>query len=151
MASNMNRVIILRGESECIRYEAACGETALTPGMLVEFNSSGELDPCAKDATAAEVGQERAFVLENHLVGGDIDKDYADGDLVQYCIAARGSKINAIVAKSAASIVVGAFVQSGGDGTVEVYADGTAIGMAMEAVDNSGNSGSTARIAIRIL
>ena len=129
MASNTLKVVKIRGDG--IRKEAPA-DSAITPGMLVELLSTGRVQPQSNDAVKVPM----AFALENHLIGGDLDKAYAEDDTVQYEVLPPGAEVNALVKASASAIAVGVFVEALDDGTVKILAGGVPIGMAMEAVDN---------------
>jgi hypothetical protein len=55
-----------------------------------------------------------------------------------------------MVAAAAAAIAIGAYLEYAGDGTLKVWAAGTRIAQALEAVDNSAG-GAPARIRVEIL
>lgn len=146
------RTIDLNGSS--LRKEANAGGT-ITPGYLLARSAAGVVV-----AHAAENDNAGAlFALEHDLVGRTVDQDYASGDVVQIGAFPRGGEVYALVAASAVAIVVGNFLESHGDGTLQLTDTDAAtddtqragvIAQALEAVDNSGG-GSEARIRVEIL
>lgn len=148
------KTIILRGAKLTIGKEGIAA-VAVTPGYLVERDSSNEIQPHSN----AGLNAQKAFAREREVTGDDIDTDYAINDTVQYSVCPAGVEVFALVAASAAAIVVNDFVESAGDGTVRIATTDAAtddtqragiIGLAIEAVDNSGG-GSEARIKIELL
>lgn len=150
------RTIILRGVEETISKEGKAGG-AITPGHLVDLNSS---NAWVVHAVAAGASQ-KAFAIENDMVGKGIDDAYASGDWAQVRICSPGIEVYALVAAAATAIAAGDYVESAGDGTVRkvtagnpsgtppVYA-GIPVGKALEAVDNSAGA-TPARIRIVIV
>lgn len=158
--------IVLKGKG--IQKEAVAAGS-ITPGMLVALNSAGKV---AAHATGGGVAQ-RAFAVEYELgfgsystgyKAGGINDAYSANDNVKYVIAERGDEIYALVAAGASAIVAGDLLESNGAGgfrkvtaasqlTSANYTytpAGTALAVAMEAVDNSGGS-SVARIKVEVL
>jgi hypothetical protein len=131
-------------------YDAA---SAITPGMLVEIDSSGDVQA----HSTAEGNALPMFALEDELQGNDIDDNYAADDKVQCWIPQRGEEVYAIVADGY-DIDIGDWLASNGDGylrehTAETESWGVSEGgsvtvyplqivaQALEAVDTSGSSG----------
>jgi len=158
------RTIILKGERLHIRKEGIA-DSAISPGHLVALAADGKFDV---HGTAGGVAQ-RAFAIERELeghysgrdpiAGSPIDVAYAANDRLLYAVCAPGCEVYALVAPSAAAIVKGDKLESAGDGTLRkatagnpsgtppVYA-GIVVAIALEAVDNSGNAASSARIIV---
>jgi len=90
---------------------------AITPGHLVERMSTGKV------RVHANAGQNAVpmFALEDELQGNGIDDDYAAADQVQCWIPNRGDIVNAIL-KNGETIVIGDFLESAGDGTLQKHA-----------------------------
>jgi hypothetical protein len=106
-------------------------DAAITPGMLVEVTSTG----VKKHATAA--GKHGfLFAIEDELQGKGINDDYAADDKVQVWVAGRGDIVNALL-EDEATIAVGDFVESNGEGKVQAVSGSYPIGFALEAVDLS--------------
>jgi hypothetical protein len=139
------RTILLVGKETSIMKEGVCGG-AMTPGHLVALNSAGKwvVHPSAGGVAL------RAFVVEADYNGKGIDDAFAADDWAQVWLVPPGAEVNALVAPSAAAIAVGDWVESAGNGTVRKLAAGTPLGQAIQAVDNSGNAVSSARIQILI-
>lgn len=144
--------ILLKGNGVKVEFDAG---TAITPGYLIQLSSDGDVDPHATAAANAVP----MWAQENELVGNGIDDDYAVGESVKCIITQPGSEIYAKVAASAPAIVIGQYLESAGDGTVRLAVTDAAtddtqrasiVGMALEAVDNSGG-GTEARIRIMTL
>lgn len=138
----MARTIIVKGDP--IQFEAAAA-AALNPGDLLEVTSTGAVQ---KHSTASS-NAERAFARENDIIGGDTATAYASGDNVLYAVTRSGDVVYARVAAGASAIAIGDYVESAGDGTLQKVATAAAtadtkrasvIGVALEAVDNSGGS-----------
>lgn len=120
----------------CIQREAEAGE-AITPGMLVEIDSAGEL---IAHGTAAQECQP-AFALEFAMTGRSITDAYADGDQVIYGIFADGSEVYAIIADGE-DIAVGDKLASDGAGALaEAATTDFVVAEAREAVVTSGAVG----------
>lgn len=148
----MANTIVLKGHSIRKEREAAA---AINPGHLVEITSA---DKVQVHGTAAANAQ-RAFAVENEVVGKGIDDAYATGDWVLYEVLQPGAEIQAVLAASATAVARGAFLESAGDGTLRVLTTAAAtsqasrasvVAVALEAVDNSGG-GSEAYITVEIL
>lgn len=153
------RTILLVGKETSIMKEGVCGG-AITPGHLVALNTAGKwvVHPTAKGEAL------RAFAVEADYNGKGIDDAFVNNDWAQVWLVPPGAEINALVAPEAAAIVVGDEVESAGDGTVRkktpssqlgsgayTYTSaGHVIGIALQAVDNSGNAASSARLQILI-
>jgi len=143
---------------------------AITPGMLLELDSSGEV-------VAHNSAGENAlpmFALENELEGKGIDDAYEEDDKVQVWIPYRGDMVYAIL-EDGENVSIGDFVESAGNGNVQKHVpdvesadsnqvvDFTAysnqiVGVAVEAVDLEASSGGESsgiqgdqRILIRII
>lgn len=148
------RTIFLKNERGLLRQEGIAG-AAIVPGMLVQLSTDGEYDPHATAGGAALP----EFAFEKELWDGtDVDTPYAAGDRLLTGVCSAGVEVYALLAAGAAAVTRGAYLQSAGDGTLEVVAAGTpgtdypgnAIARAQEAVDNSGGA-TTARIIVMVL
>lgn len=124
---------------------------AITPGHLVEFGGSNDLQ---KHSTAG--GNARpAFMREQDYIGQDIDTACASGDRIPYMVGRQGDEVRGLVAAGTSAISKGGPLESAGDGTLQPH--GTAatgdvdniVAYATEAVDNSGGS-EAVRIAIEV-
>lgn len=127
-----------------IQNEAAVTDAAITPGMLVTRTATGIRPHNVAGGAAAP-----AFAVENELIGGGIDDDYAIGENAIYRTFVQGSGVNALLAPSQ-TIAVGALLQSNGDGKLIVAAAAdNVVAQAVEAVTTG--VGVTARIKVEIL
>lgn len=139
----MANTIKLKKYSDVI--EELVAAEAITPGMLVEIDSNGEVRP-------HQAGGENAlpmFALEDELQGNGINDEYSADDPVQVWIPYRGDQVNAILADEE-NVAIGDFLESNGDGYLRKHEAGTAdvveyplaiVGVALEALDLSGSSG----------
>lgn len=113
MSKTAPRTILLKGRG--YRMERAAAGT-ITPGHLLKLDSNGEL------VVQTVIGRvPPIFAVENDLIGNDIDDNYVDNDFVQAEILGPGCEVNALVAASAAALVIGDYVESAGDGTVKKH------------------------------
>lgn len=136
--------IQLKGEGV---FEEGRAAAIITPGMLVTLNSSGNVIPHATAGGRAE----KAFALEDALQGRGIDDNYAVNELVAYAIQSPGDVVFAWLA-AGETAAPGSLLSSNGDGTLQVVAGTeTAVGVALEARDNSDTSSLNARLRVRIL
>lgn len=114
MVSTTPKTILLKGTPQ---YREGVANAAITPGYLVEQMSTGKF---RKHATAA-VRASAMFAIEQDYVGKAIDTAYAANDQLRYLVAQRGDQVYALVAASAAAIVIGDFLESAGDGTLRKW------------------------------
>ena len=132
-------------------------DEAITPGMLVSFDTDEEIQ---KHAVADGV-QSQMFALENpyddDTSEAAIDSDYAVADTVRYFYAVPGDVVYALNAHGGSAAVKGVSrLVSNGAGllkvvTVDASTLATAVvGVAEEDVDNSGGSAKV-RIKVRIV
>jgi hypothetical protein len=136
---------MLRGKQFTIRREGKAA-AAITPGHLVTFNSSGLV---IKHATAGGAAP-KWFAYENELFGGGIDDAYAANDQVLIECVPTGGEVYGLVAAAAVAIVIGDLLESDGAGGFRKLASGVPLGVATEAVNNSGG-GTPARLRVAIL
>lgn len=120
------KTVLLKGD---FSYRTGKANAAITPGMLIEQMSSGNF---RKHATAGGVKPTALFAREEEYVGGGIDTDFAANDSLPYVVAHAGAQVYAIVAASAAAIVIGDLLESDGAGGVRKAGD--------YLTDNSGGS-----------
>lgn len=135
----MTKTIDLKGGF--IRKEGVASE-AITPGHLVEFGGSNDLQ---KHSTAGGNAR-KAFALENDLVGEDISDPYDAGDTVQYGVFGQGSEVYALLADGQ-NVSKGAALESDGAGALRAHSGvGSAVPVeaivayALEAVNASGET-----------
>lgn len=140
----VKRTIIVGGEGLRYEYEAA---SAVSPGDLIIINTVSKV---LRHATAA-ANPGHLFAIENEVFGKGVEVDYAATDRVLCEACTPGMLVNVNIAAAAAAIVIGAFLESAGDGTLRTVATAaTAVAIAEEAVDNSGGATKT-RIRARLI
>ncbi len=148
------KTITLKGNDLVIRKEGIAS-VAITPGYLIERHSAVGVRP----HNSAAVNAQKAFAVENDIVGDGIDVDYAIDDTTLYGVFPAGAEVFALVPASADAIVINDFLESAGDGTLRIAATDAAtdegqraaiVAVALEAVDNSGG-GSEARIKVEVM
>jgi hypothetical protein len=104
---------------------------AITPGMLLEFDSNNKVKPHA----TAGANAQPIFALEDELQGNGINDAYASGDPVQVWFPAPGDEVYAIVKDDTVAITKGDYLESAGGGYVQKHsADTETLG-----ADSSGN------------
>lgn len=96
--------------------------SVIKPGALVTLNADGKVIPHNLDGGNAIP----MFALEDELQGKTIEDEYATGDPVQVWVAGRGDIVYAL-ANSGATINVGDFLVSAGDGTLKPAGSGTTL------------------------
>lgn len=131
--------IAVRGDY--VREEKECAE-AVTPGHLIEINSSGK---CQKHSTAGGPAVPM-FALEESLAGGLVSEAYTSGERVQLGIFRSGDLVYALVADGE-DIDEGDMLVSDGSGCLKERSTedvGAAIAKAMEESDLSVSSNSAA-------
>lgn len=140
MASKTIRIV---GPHIQLELKAAA---AITPGHLVEFNSTAGSTAVHSTAggTAAPM-----FAMEDDLQGKEISEAYAIDTRVQIGVFSPGEQVYARL-YNGENAAVGSFLESQGDGTLRVVDSDASVGdigiksivgVAMEAVDMSGSSG----------
>ena len=150
------KTILLKGNGVQKEDVAAA---AVTPGELLEFDGSGELQA----HSTAGGNAAKMVCLEEAFVGDDIDTDYSAGDNVVYLNPWRGSVLYMFLAdgenvskgdplESDGSGNLQAHtaqaVDEGGTATYTIYAEAV-VGYAAEDLDNSG-AGQRNRIRVEI-
>jgi len=122
------------------RAEEAAAAGTITPGMLVEYTTSGTIQ-----AHATEGGRhERLVALEDALQGRAVATDYSATELVSMALVAPGTVMNMLIA-SGEACDIGDELVSAGDGTL-INADSLAsaslakqiVGRAVEAFTTLG-------------
>jgi len=132
-------------------------EAAITPGMLLELNSSGNVQV----HSTAGGNVLPMFALEDELQGNDIDDAYVADDKVQVWVAVRGEWVYAILADGQ-NVSVGDFLESAGSGLLQkhepdeynesasiggIYTN-QIVGVALEAMDLSTSSGEESSLGL---
>jgi hypothetical protein len=137
------KCILLKGNPIC---KEAKSSGALTPGMLVAINAAGLL---IAHGTAGGVAIP-SFVREAAYIGKSIDDVFASGDTVPFMVCRTGDEVNAIL-EDGNNVSIGAYLESAGDGTLQLLADGQAVARALQAVNTAGGAAATARIKVEVL
>lgn len=133
-------VTILKTAYKPLRQEAIAG-AAVMPGMLVDFQADGELQPHAvADGPAAP-----RFAVEAEQIGNGINVPYVAGETAQYILAA-GMVFYALL-DTGQNVLKGAPLSSSGDGSLKAVRaaaagppavdGGYVVAYAAENVDNS--------------
>lgn len=126
------RTIVLKGKLGR-RYEEARLSVAAYPGYLMEMATAGDAGKYKPHATAKGKAI-MVFMVEDDFRGNTIDDQYAIGDLARFVVAEPGDIINAVLADGE-TIVVGDYLESAGDGTLQKLTDGVALARAEEDLD----------------
>jgi hypothetical protein len=139
------RTVILTG-NELVQFdEDDKAGAAITPGMIVNYNGSGDLVP---HATAGGQGVVR-LAIEREEMGGGLDTVYAIGDTVKVGVCPPGVRVNILIANGV-NVAKGNFLEVGAvAGTFRVLAAGVAKLQAIEALNNT--SGANARLRAVVL
>ncbi len=128
------RVIVLRG-TPTIDEQNLCGATGITPGMLIDIDTSVWV-PHPDSAVGAVV-----FALERDELGDGIDVAYVEDDRVKAAYMHLGERVNALVA-SGQTIVEGAQMEAAAGGLLVAGTTATQIvGVAAEAIDTTSGQG----------
>jgi len=94
------------------------GAGVITPGMLLETDSNGAVAPHSGGI------QGGVFARRDIVEAGDINRDYADGDLIRIGFAQPGDQINGIINAGTTAIVVGDnLISDGAGGLVKAAAE----------------------------
>jgi len=95
------------------RYEEHVANAALSPGHLLEINSSNKV---LKRNSGSTVG-EALFAMEDALQGKTVDDAYSANEVVPCILPAKGSVVNAML-YAGVNYTVGTILESKGDGTL---------------------------------
>jgi len=134
--------VVLLGMDSVIQNEDDKAAAAITPGMLVAYNGSGDLVPHATAAGAAS----RMFALEREEAGGDFDDLYAIGDTVKVGYCPPGVRIAALI--GVVNATKGAFLESDGTGKLRLLTTTNPVAQALEALNNAAG---VARLRVQII
>ncbi len=115
MVSTVAQTIMLSGLDWSIKRERI-GAGVITPGMLLESDAANAVSP---HSSAGGI-QGKLFARRGLTVSGDIDDDYADGDLIRVGVGRTGDIINCIINGGTTALADNADVVSDGAGGVEV-------------------------------
>ena len=155
----MSNTIKLKKYSDVIEEILSTSGAAITPGMLLELDSTAGY---VKHHETAGGNALPMFALEDELQGKEITDQYAVSTLVQVWIPYRGDQVYAILADDN-EVEIGDFLESDGNGFLQLHAADTAssaeastsytnqiVAVALEAVDtlNSSADSSGAPLAL---
>lgn len=136
---NNPRTTVIKGDP--VIKEGVAG-AAITPGHLIEFDGSGQLQP---HATAGGVAR-KAFAHELAAAGQSIDTAYVVGGTVKYGVHRSGDEVYAFL-DAGEEVSQGDPLQSAGNGALEALespgeesAGGSLVAFAAEDLDNSGGA-----------
>lgn len=132
------KTVKVKKYSDVIEEFVAAG--AITPGMLLELDSNGEVAPHSEAGGSAYP----LFALEDELQGKGIDDNYAADDQVQVWLPGRGDIVNALV--SGADVAIGDFLMSAGDGSLEKFSKQLTIASLVYTPDDTNGLQLTARM-----
>ncbi|MGH2611291.1 MAG: hypothetical protein ACRDHF_19600 [Tepidiformaceae bacterium] len=140
----MPKTIALKGDYVLKEREA---NAAITPGDLVEIMSTGKL---RRHATLGGPAQ-KAFALEQDLIGRGIDDNYAVDESVRYGVFQQGAEVFAWLQINE-SCVIGDFLESDAAGKLAVAStpvEGSNVAIALEAI--TGGGGVAKRVKVEIV
>lgn len=131
---------ILTAAATAVREEGFIASEALTPGDLVEFGGSDDI----QDHSSAGQTAARMFVrAQEENEGAGIDDDISSGDEATVIFPQPGDKV---LANAASAVSANDFVESAGDGRLQTVADQAAtadeerhsvVGQALEAAGSA--------------
>ncbi len=136
--------VILTGNDIVSFSEDDKAGAAIMPGMLVNYNGSGDLIPHGTAGAPAA----KAFAVEREYMGMDMNMPYAVGDTVKTATCPSGVRVNALIATGQA-VSKGGLLESAGNGTLRALAAGSPLARALEALNNT--SGANARLRVEVL
>jgi len=135
------------------RREEADAAVILSPGMLAEYESAGEMQPHSTEGGDALL----MFAVEDALQGNTLDDDYAVGDLVSANIEAAGNDVQAFL-KVGENVAIGDELISAGDGYLIANGSESSgvtvkriVAIAREALDLSGSGDVTTLMRVTLL
>jgi len=114
MASSTPSTIKIKSKYEWTQKEKLAA-AAVTPGKLLEVTAA---DKFKHHATAGGVNQ-KAFAIENAMIGDDIDTDYSSGNQVHAIYAQPGDEVYAYFLDSTTAANPTKFAQSDGSGNLK--------------------------------
>ncbi len=153
--ANFEKVLLIGDPNQTERD----ANTSITPGMLVELNSSNEVLP----HNTAGGWSDKWVAVESALTGDDMDHVYLAGEVVFINVCKPGDEVFMLVADGE-NIAIGDDVESDGNGKVRSVFGGESgagggvhlnkVGRAMTALDMTDSSGgdpTVKRIRMRIV
>jgi hypothetical protein len=137
------KIVLMARGNHVFQTEDKPAGGAITPGMVLALNSSGQLI-----AHNVAGGVTSMVAMERDEMGKDIDAAYASGDRVKCAHLSSGERFNGLL-ETGANVAIGALLESNGAGALQPVTAGTAIVQALEALNNA--SGSNQRIRVQVL
>ncbi len=129
----MPKTVVLKGDF--IRKEGKAS-SAITPGDLIEFGGSADLQPHSTVGGEAR----KAFALENDLIGQGLTDAYDAGDTVQYGVFVPGAEVY-VRLNTGKTCTKGQPLESAGNGRLQVESTpvpGSTVGWALETQSTAG-------------
>ncbi len=123
--------LVFLGGGDRVEINNWAAKAAITPGMLVERDTTTAVTRWKAHATAGG-GGERAVATEALMLNKGVDDAYATGDLVEVTIARAGHSFWMIIG-SGVNVVAGDGLESAGNGKLRKLASGVEMFKALEA------------------
>ncbi len=153
MAKTNPEKILLIGIPNQMERDAG---SAITPGMLVEINSSNDVIPHNTVGGICD----KWVAVESAITGDDIDHAYATGEVVLFNACRQGDEV-LLTVNDGEDVSIGELLESAGNGKV-VVAEGESVGMltasivaralqAIDLTDSAGGDPTFQRIRARIM
>lgn len=147
MVSTVAQTIMLSGLDWSVKRERI-GAGVITPGMLLESDAANAVSPHSVGGGI----QGKLFARRNLTVSGDIDSDYANGDLIRVGVGRTGDIVNLIINGGTTGLADDAEVISDGAGGIKVAVaeiGNQLIGRTLEAVADP-TGALTARVKVEL-
>ena len=114
--SNWNKIVLKKYTDVALEFDAA---SAITPGMLLEIDSSGDVQP---HSTADGQVALKLFAREDDLQGNTISDAYTAANRVMCNVARPGDEIYALI-EDGETISIGDLLVSAGDGRLKKFTE----------------------------
>lgn len=140
--------ILLKVNGLSMRYDEARAAGAITPGFLIEHDSTGKVVAHSIAGGAGEI----MIATEDSLQGKTIDDAYASTDLVRFHRGQKGDEFYGLVINATGTTLTPAsFLESAGNGALRL-ATGATGGYPFKSVETKeNNTGANARVRVRIV
>jgi hypothetical protein len=142
---NAPNVVYLGGPR--VENNTLAAKEVITPGMLVDPDSTGGVNRWKKAATAGGPGT--TFATDQAMLNKGVDDVYNINDLVETSTMGQGATVWALIA-SGANVAFGATLQNAGNGKLVAGAGASQAFRALEAINNTAGPGD-ARIRVEVL
>jgi len=110
-------------------YKEGVAAETITPGHLVELNSSGNIQKHSTDGGEAAP----KVALEAGEIGEEIDDDYETDEQIKFAFGIPGEEFNMILDSDSDDVSIGSKLESTGDGTLTLQDTGEVVAIALEA------------------